>query len=243
MGGFFIWAICFLIHPWIPNGSHWEDFISHIWDMQKFLISIGMLIVMLEDQITSNEWLALHDQLTGLANRRLFEDRLFQAMERSHRMHTRVVLLMIDLDGFKKINDAYGHLAGDELLRGIAANLRSTVRSSDTLARFGGDEFVVLATDLPTPLIDDTLGNRSVERLVAAIQAALAKPVAIHGRNIVISGSLGVAIAPDDAKTADQLLQLADKRMYKSKQQTIGQISAAPDSLPAFNLNPESIQS
>jgi len=203
-----------------------------------------MLIVMLEDQITSNEWLALHDQLTGLANRRLFEDRLIQALERSRRMKTRVVLIMIDLNGFKKINDAYGHLAGDDILRGVSANLRETVRSSDTLARFGGDEFVVLATDLPAHLVEDNLGNPYSLRLVAAIETALAKPVLINGRNIVVSGCLGVAIAPDDANTPSQLLQIADKRLYKLKQQTTGQTPALESSSATpYNLDPNSVQS
>ncbi len=245
MGGFFVWALCFLIHPWIPNYSHWENLVSEVWDMQKFLISIGMLIVMLEEQITSNEWLALHDQLTGLANRRLFEDRLIQALERSRRMKTRVVLIMIDLDGFKKINDAYGHLAGDDLLRGVAANLRETVRASDTLARFGGDEFVVLATDLPAHHVEDHLGNPSFLRLVAAIENALAKPVLVNGRNIVINGCLGVAVAPDDANLPSQLIQIADKRMYKLKQQTTP--TPVPDSATTahapYHLDPNSVQS
>jgi diguanylate cyclase len=240
MAGFFIWALCFLIHPWIDYSSPLRDFTSNVWDMQKFLISIGMLIVMLEDQITSNEWLALHDQLTGLANRRLFEDRLVQALERGRRMKTRVALLMIDLDGFKKINDAHGHLAGDDLLRGVAANLRETVRSSDTLARFGGDEFVVLATDLPASSSDDNLRNQSVLRLVTAIQTAMAKPVVVQGRNIVINGSLGVAISPEDGITATQLLQIADKRMYELKPKLTVSDSIPNDPAKLPILNPKS---
>jgi diguanylate cyclase len=245
MGGFFVWALCFLVHPWVPIYSHWDNLVTQVWNMQKFLISIGMLIVMLEDQITSNEWLALHDQLTDLANRRLFEDRLVQALERSRRMNTRVVLIMIDLDGFKKINDAYGHLAGDDVLRGVSTNLRETVRASDTLARFGGDEFVVLASDLPAYLIEDNLGNPYSLRLVAAIETALAKPVLVNGRNIVVSGCLGVAIAPDDANLPSQLLQIADKRMYKLKQQTTATPTpdSAPTTLAPYNLDPNSVQS
>ena len=213
--GFILWSVCFLVHPWVLHYHAWNDINEQIWSMQKFLISIGMLIVMLEDQITSNEWLALHDQLTGLPNRRLFEDRLAQALGRSQRLQTSVVLIMIDLDGFKAINDSYGHAGGDELLRGITANLTNTVRSSDTLARLGGDEFVVLAGDMPANVVETT----SVQRLVEAIQTAIRKPILVAGNPISISGSLGVAIAPDDAKNPEQLLQTADRRMYKLKKQ------------------------
>ncbi len=216
--GFILWSLCFLVHPWVLYYPVWQDINEQVWSMQKFLISIGMLIVMLEDQITSNEWLALHDQLTGLPNRRLFEDRLAQALGRSQRLRTSVVLIMIDLDGFKAINDSYGHAGGDELLRGITANLTHTVRSSDTLARLGGDEFVVLAGDMPANLAE----TASVQRLVEAIQAAIRKPILIAGTPVSVTGSLGVAIAPDDAKSPEQLLLIADRRMYKLKKQSSG---------------------
>lgn len=225
-----VWSLCLLVHPWVAPHPVLQQINDQLWGLQKFLVTIGMVIVLLEDQIHSNQWLALHDQLTGLPNRRLFDDRLTQALSRAHRLRTSVALIMIDLDGFKLINDSYGHAAGDELLRGITANLTRIVRSSDTLARIGGDEFVVLAGDLPTNH-SETI---SVPRLVEAIQTAIRRPVLIDGSPVSITGSLGVAIAPDDAKTAELLLQIADRRMYKLKKQ-------GSKSRPAYTTEPQTL--
>jgi diguanylate cyclase len=222
-----IWSLCLLVHPWVLSHRVLQEINDQVWNMQKFLVTIGMVIVLLEDQIQSNQWLALHDQLTGLPNRRLFDDRLTQALSRGQRLRTSVALIMIDLDGFKLINDSHGHAAGDELLRGITANLIRIVRSSDTLARIGGDEFVVLAGDLPANQHETT----SIARLVEAIHTAIRKPVLINGTLVSVSGSLGVAIAPDDAKTAAQLLQTADRRMYRLKK--------GSKSRPAHTIEPQ----
>ncbi len=146
--GFVIWALCLLLHPWIVQYRSYADIASHIWNMQKSLISIGMILVMLEEQVSSNEWLALHDELTGLPNRRLFADRLTTAIERANRTQNRLALLILDMNGFKIINDTMGHQAGDQVLREVSAHLRRSVRASDTLARLGGDEFIIVATDL-----------------------------------------------------------------------------------------------
>src|SRR5580693_6081345 len=100
--GFAIWALCLLLHPWIVQYREYADIASHVWNMQKSLISIGMILVMLEEQVSSNEWLALHDELTGLPNRRSFEDRLSLALDRSRRTNSSVALVMLDLNGFKK---------------------------------------------------------------------------------------------------------------------------------------------
>jgi diguanylate cyclase (GGDEF)-like protein len=147
-------------------------------------------------------------------------------MGRSRRLGTPVALIMIDLNGFKSINDSYGHAAGDRLLSGVADNLRQIVRSSDTLARIGGDEFVILAGDLPKNVSE----THSIPRLIEAIELALSKPIYINSVPVSISGSLGVAISPDDAKTPDILLQIADKRMYKLKK------TVQRESAPALDL-------
>lgn len=212
LAGFLMWALCFLVHPFITHYPLWMDVASNTWDLQKFVISIGMVLVMLEEEVTANKYLALHDELTGLPNRRLFEDRLTHDIERSRRLRTRVGLLVIDIDSFKRVNDSLGHHAGDQMLRGFAQNLRDSVRTSDTLARLGGDEFVILVTDLA----DDF----AVTRVLETISLALAKPILVAGNSIPLNASLGVAIYPDDAEDAIHLFELADRRMYESKDQT-----------------------
>jgi diguanylate cyclase (GGDEF)-like protein len=177
--------------------------------MQKSLISIGMILVMLEEQISSNEWLALHDELTGLPNRRLFADRLTSAIEHAHRARSRMVLVILDLNGFKQINDTLGHQTGDQVLRAVSANLRQGVRSSDTLARLGGDEFIILATELGK--------DQAVDQFVENVQRAMERPILVEGQEMVVSASMGLAIYPDDAQDSIRLLRVADQRMYALK--------------------------
>jgi diguanylate cyclase len=208
--GFTIWALCLLLHPWIVQYRAYADIASHIWNMQKSLISIGMILVMLEEQVSSNEWLALHDELTGLPNRRLFADRLTTAIERADRMSTRLALLILDLNGFKTINDTLGHQAGDQVLREVSSHLRRSVRASDTVARLGGDEFIIVATDLGV--------DQSLDHFMESVRSALEKPVLIEGQSMIVSASLGMAIYPDDADDSIKLLRIADQRMYALKQ-------------------------
>jgi diguanylate cyclase len=208
--GFTIWALCLLLHPWIVQYRAYADIASHIWNMQKSLISIGMILVMLEEQVSSNEWLALHDELTGLPNRRLFADRLTTAIERADRMGSRLALLILDLNGFKTINDTLGHQAGDQVLREVSSHLRKSVRASDTLARLGGDEFIIVATDLGV--------NQSLDHFMESVRGALEKPILVEGQSMIVSASLGMAIYPDDADDSIKLLRIADQRMYALKQ-------------------------
>ncbi|WP_158942789.1 GGDEF domain-containing protein [Granulicella sp. S190] len=215
--GFTIWALVFLLHSWVTNRPQYIDVAAQIWDMQKFLVTIGMLLVMLEHQVTSNEWYAFHDHLTGLPNRRLFEDRLGKALCHAERTHTRTALLMLDLNGFKLINDVHGHDTGDEVLQHISHHLRAALRVPDTLARLGGDEFIVIATDLPV----ERPAARIADDYVARISEALRKPVQINGSELTVSGSIGVAIYPDDTLDEVLLRRLADQRMYEQKRQTL----------------------
>src|ERR1700723_904678 len=209
--GFSIWGLCFLLHPWVvQHYAAFADIASHVWNMQKSLISIGMILLMLEEQVSSNEWLALHDELTGLPNRRLFADRLTNAIDRADRMRTRLALLILDLNGFKAINDTMGHQAGDQVLREVSAHLRRSVRASDTLARLGGDEFIVVATDLDI--------TQSVDHFMESVRSALEKPILVEGQSMIVSASMGMAIYPDDADDSINLLRIADQRMYALKQ-------------------------
>jgi diguanylate cyclase (GGDEF)-like protein len=213
--GFVVWSLVFLFHSWVTDHPGYDAIADEIWNLQKFLVTIGMLLVLLEQQVSTNEWYAFHDHLTGLPNQRLFEDRLGAAIEQSQVNNTRTALLMVDLDGFKLINDTHGHDVGDELLRHIAKNLRSAIRPPDTLARLGGDEFIIIATDLPSDQPVKAIADSSAIRITNALR----KPVTINGNALTVAGSIGVAIYPDDAADEALLRRLADQRMYEQKRQ------------------------
>lgn len=223
VAGFVVWSLVFLLHSWVSNHPQFTPVAAEIWDWQKFLVTIGMLLVMLEQQVASNEWYALHDQLTGLPNRRLFEDRLTAALFTAQRNRTRAAVLMIDLNGFKQINDSLGHEVGDKLLQHVARNLRHSIRMPDTLARLGGDEFIIIATDLPSDLPLSLIADRSLDR----ISHALRKPFAVAGNTLTITGSVGVAIYPDDTTDEILLRRLADERMYEQKRKIHAEPSAS----------------
>jgi diguanylate cyclase len=215
VAGFVIWSLVFLLHSWVTNHRGYDAFADEIWNFQKFFVTIGMLLVLLEQQVSTNEWYAFHDHLTGLPNNRLFEDRLAAAIRLSQYNNTRTALVMLDLDGFKLINDTHGHDVGDELLQNIAQNLRNAIRPLDTLARLGGDEFIIIATDLPIDEPVNVIAEASAVRIVRALR----KPVSINGSSLTVTGSLGVAVYPDDTTDAVLLRRLADQRMYEQKRQ------------------------
>lgn len=212
--GFSIWSLCFLVHPWVVHYVAFSDIVSHVWNMQKTLISIGMILVMLEEQVSNNEWLALHDELTGLPNRRSFEGRLNDALDRARRRDSRLVLLILDLNSFKWINDSLGHQAGDQVLRGVSRNLCEHVPSFDTLARLGGDEFTMIASEVPD--------EEALARFSNEVHAAVELPLTIDGHCMVVTASVGMAVYPDDARDAVKLMWVADQRMYLLKHQPSG---------------------
>src|ERR1700733_6684324 len=215
--GFAVWSLVFLFHSWVSNHPGYDAIADEIWNLQKFLVTIGMLLVQLEQQVSTNEWHAFHDHLSGLPNQRLFEDRLSSAIKQSQFNNTRTALLMVDLDGFKLINDTHGHDVGDELLRHIAQNLRAVIRPPDTLARLGGDEFIIIATDLPNEQPVNIIADTSAAR----IPRALHKPVSVNGSTLTVTGSIGVAVFPDDATDQTVLRRLADQRMYQEKRNIV----------------------
>ncbi len=153
--------------------------------------------------------LAQHDPLTDLPNRLLFQDRLQQAMARSVRSGSPVGVIVMDMDGFKAINDREGHRIGDEVLKAMARRLRSGLRESDTVARIGGDEFALILPDLTT----DKAAIRIGEKMLASIET----PLRIEDCDIDPRASMGVAMFPTDATTAEALLQYADLAMYGAK--------------------------
>jgi diguanylate cyclase (GGDEF)-like protein len=153
--------------------------------------------------------MATHDHLTGLPNRSLFDDRLEHALQRRRDAQRGVAVLFIDVDGFKRINDSLGHSAGDAALREAAVRIRSAVRPHDTVARLGGDEFTVLCEDLDGDGDALSIGRR--------ISEALARPVAIHGSDVVLRASIGVALAGPADVSPEELLRRSDDAMYQAK--------------------------
>ncbi len=150
------------------------------------------------------------DALTGLPNRRLLLTRFNQTLIRALQMDQRCAVCLIDIDGFKQINDSYGSTFGDRVLLALSHQLQSTLRHDDTLARLGGDEFVVLLSDMP-PLPE---GNLIVKRLLKAVN----KPLLLDGITITLTCSIGVSLYPDDNADPDSLLRHADKAMFQAKE-------------------------
>jgi diguanylate cyclase (GGDEF)-like protein/PAS domain S-box-containing protein len=153
---------------------------------------------------------ATHDSLTGLANRSLLNDRITQAIGLAKRAGRQVAVALLDLDHFKHINDAYGHSAGDRLLREISERLRRCVRETDTVARLGGDEFVVVLTDLAQAEDADHVTEKIVD--------AMAVPVRLEDREVYVGASIGLALYPRDGEHGEILLRNADIAMYRVKE-------------------------
>ena len=162
-----------------------------------------------QEHAAQMEYLANYDSLTDLPNRSLFADRLRHAMVRARRTEKRLAVCYLDLDGFKPVNDRFGHMVGDELLILAARRMSVCLRSSDTLARIGGDEFALLLCDLP----DNSSYVPTLERLLQALDA----PFLLADQPLCISASIGVTIYPDDGANAEDLLRHADAAMYAAK--------------------------
>ena len=152
---------------------------------------------------------AFHDALTGLPNRLMLRDRLSQAITRAQRKKSALAVLFIDLDRFKSINDTLGHRIGDAVLRGVADRISAMLRKSDTVAREGGDEFLVLLEDIGIP--------EHAASVAGKLLRALDEPYSVEGRSLHCSGSIGVAIYPDDGADAEELIRHADAAMFDSK--------------------------
>ncbi|MDR3774504.1 MAG: GGDEF domain-containing protein, partial [Terracidiphilus sp.] len=210
IAGFFAWANVFTVGPFMV--SYWPSIHieSEVWNLPKFVVALGMILLLLEDQIAHNQYLALHDHLTGLPNRRLYQDRLANALERARRSQTHTALLMIDLDGFKQINDTLGHNVGDLVLERVASLFASRVRRSDTVARTGGDEFSVI--------LEDPTSREDAQRVGHSLTQLLSEPLELGEHTVRIGASVGIAMFPDDASEMEDLCIAADLRMYEAKQ-------------------------
>jgi diguanylate cyclase (GGDEF)-like protein/PAS domain S-box-containing protein len=192
--------------------GEWRHLEAHITDLRHDRGIRGVVLnardaterVRLQDELVRQ---AYHDGLTGLANRSLFRDRLEQALARSARAGGTSAVLILDLDGFKQVNDTLGHDAGDQLLRIVAERLNEVVRATDTVARFGGDEFAVLLDDA-----DEALAVGVARRALAA----LAEPSAVAGRELQVAASIGIAVHTGEGG-GDDLVRDADVAMYAAK--------------------------
>ncbi len=212
----------------LTESDHWQ---GEIWNRRKdgeiYLESLSISVVRnLAGKITNYvgmytditarkkeeerlQYLATHDPLTNLPNRILFNDRLNQALARAQRNRRLVGLLFIDLDGFKAINDNFGHERGDHLLQAVARRLSGSVRHSDTVARVGGDEF--------TGLMEELTNVQSASGVAEKILASIGKPFQVGDNQILISASIGISIYPIDGGTGEILLRKADIALYRAK--------------------------
>jgi diguanylate cyclase (GGDEF)-like protein/PAS domain S-box-containing protein len=159
--------------------------------------------------------LAQHDPLTGLPNRRHAVELIEQGLRRAEDDGTCVAVLFLDLDDFKRVNDEQGHIVGDDLLQLVARRLRMAAREPDVLARFGGDEFLLVLADLPR-----ASAGGIARRIARSAREAVAEPFSVRGRQVGLGLSAGVALAPRDGTTADELVAAADAAMYADKRAT-----------------------
>ncbi len=172
-------------------------------------------------------FLAYHDKLTGLPNRAMFQEVLDLALARARREDLAVAVLYLDLDNFKLVNDSLGHAAGDQLLREMATRLQAHVRDTNLVSRVGGDEFLMMAADLPRAAGDrDGMGANSpllvAEGLARRIQDSLRQPFVLEGTEVYVSASIGISVYPLDAEDAATLLKNSDVAMYRSKKERPG---------------------
>lgn len=203
------------------QGTIASDLVSAVWPI-ALPSTLAVILVMsslyralqevvteleLSQQQASEE--AHRDPLTDLANRRLFEERLQQAVARYERTGEPFSVLMLDLDNFKRVNDLLGHQAGDELLREVAARLQRLVRQTDTVARFGGDEFLILQTNVPT------IGG--VRRMCTRISRRLEKTYELAGRDVRLPASVGAVVATELLNEASDYIRAADMALYAAK--------------------------
>ena len=169
----------------------------------------GIILTLLEEHIRCTERLAMHDPLTDLANRRMFEERLASALEEARTERTTIACLVIDVDNFKTINDTLGHDAGDQILRALSVRLAWHISSRDLLARTGGDEF--------TALLAGVHNEDHLKFVAGAMMSAASVPILVDNKPVDVRISIGIALSPDHADDTEGLRRAADQAMYSAK--------------------------
>ena len=178
-------------------------------ELPQYLVLAGIILTLLEEHVDRTERMAMHDPLTDLPNRRLFEERLIEAMEDAVANRTTIACLVIDVDNFKTINDTLGHEAGDQLLRALAVRLSWHMSPRDILARTGGDEF--------TALLAGVRDEHHLRFIASAMMSAASVPVQLDCGSVDVRISIGIALSPDHADDIDSLRRAADEAMYSAK--------------------------
>jgi diguanylate cyclase (GGDEF)-like protein len=189
--------------------------------LESALVQSQLALASTEEALTAAQLQAreahsrsLHDSLTGLPNRELFDDRLAKAISLANRHDWTVAVMFLDLDQFKNINDVYGHAAGDEVLKTIAERLSQRARDEDTVCRNGGDEFLYL--------LMNPGGRENLKRIAGAVSLGVAQPVSLGEVEIVVKASIGIAIYPGDGSGGNELVTSADAAMYRAKKHPSG---------------------
>ncbi len=212
-----------------------RDFISKPFDLMEVhkrihnMLEVRLLYKELAQYSKQQQELALHDPLTGLPNRRLLEDRIEHTLQQSARSRAKSAVLYLDLDGFKAINDSYGHGYGDEILKMVAARLVGASRKEDTVARIGGDEFVIVLGNLA--------GKGDAREPAAKLIEVISEPYFINDLTLRLSTSIGIAIYPDDASTVESLLGAADTALYEAKRSGKNRFCCSPHEVIASQVN------
>jgi len=192
-----------------------RDFISKPFDLMEMhkrihnMLEVRLLYRELAQFSRQQQALALHDALTGLPNRRLLEDRIGHALQHATRQQHKAAVMYLDLDGFKAINDTHGHGAGDAVLKIVAERLSGCARKEDTVARVGGDEFVIVMGSLSQ--------RADTAEPAAKLIEAIARPYLVDGLELRLSTSIGIALFPDDAGDVSKLIEAADSALYAAK--------------------------
>lgn len=207
--GMLLWAITWPILRLYAWFSHPLSPPTTLLELPIYLTGGGIVLTLLEEHIRSTERLAMHDPLTDLANRRMFEERLAHALQEARAEHTTIACLVIDVDNFKTINDTLGHDAGDQILRALSVRLAWHLSPRDLLARTGGDEF--------TALLAGVHNEHHLKFVAEAMMSAASVPILVDNKPVDIRISIGIALSPDHADDTEGLRRAADQAMYIAK--------------------------